>query len=182
MKLSASIRVLAAVVVIGFGAGSSAQAAAVDFYLEIEGIPGESTDNSHKGWIDISSFSHDIMNTRSSGGGGGAGKVSLSDILVSKGIDKSSPKLMEACVTGKAIPSATLVAVPSNRENSSQPYMKYTLKDVLVSSYSASGASGDLPSESLSLNFTKIEWTHSTRNADGTIEETTGGWDSKQKR
>ncbi len=75
-----------------------------------------------------------------------------------KMLDQSSPKLVEACATGKHIPEATVELCSASGEK--HTYMKYTLKDVLVSSVQNSGASGgDLrPTESVTLRFSEIVW------------------------
>ncbi len=112
---------------------------AADYFLKIDGIPGESADDKHKNEIEIESFSWGAANqgTSSSGGGGGAGKVKMGDFAITKYIDKSSPKLIEACTTGKHISSAILVC--RKQGGSQQEYMKVTLTDILVSGYSTGG-------------------------------------------
>jgi type VI secretion system secreted protein Hcp len=78
---------------------------ASDYLLEIDGIKGESRDDKHKDAIDVMSFSWGASNPGSfaTGGGGGAGKVSFSDISFMSQVNKSSPELMTACATGKHI-------------------------------------------------------------------------------
>src|SRR5436309_614292 len=55
--------------------------AAVDYFLKIDGIEGESQDSKHKNEIDLESFSwgETQSGTHGAGGGGGAGKVSMQD-------------------------------------------------------------------------------------------------------
>ena len=68
--------------------------AASDYFLKIDGIDGESTDDRHKGEIDIQSFSWGVSNSgsMSSGSGGGAGKASFQDIHFTRQLDKASPE------------------------------------------------------------------------------------------
>jgi len=144
--------------------------AASDFFLKIDGIDGESTDDRHKGEIDIQSFSWGMSNSASfsSGGGGGAGKVSLQDFHFTRRIDKASPKLMLACATGNHIPSAVLVCRKAGGTGEPVEYYKITMIDILVSSVISGGGSGDVvPVESVSLNFAKIEWEYVPVGADG---------------
>lgn len=96
------------------------------------------------------------------GSGGSASRTHLSDIQVMKYNDKASPTLFQACSTGKHFPKVTLTV---RKANARRPYLTITLTNALVSSYQASDSSsggGDKPTESLSLNFTKIEYKYSS--------------------
>jgi len=137
----------------------SASAASVDYFLKIDGVPGESTDDGHKGWIEIESFSWGASQSSStSGGGGGAGKVSISDFSFTSPASKASPKLFEHVVTGKHIKDVLLELCVAGEERKSQCYLQIMLSDVLVSSYQSQGSSGEQPTEQISLNFSKIEF------------------------
>src|SRR2546430_3152894 len=107
--------------------------AAVDFFLKIEGVDGESTDDKHKGEIDIESFSWGVSQSGShgAGGGGGAGKASFQDLHFHTHVDKSSPKLFLACATGEHFKKAVLTCRKARQEQ--QEYMKITMSDCLVS-------------------------------------------------
>jgi type VI secretion system secreted protein Hcp len=147
-----------------------AGAAAVDYFLKIDGIKGESVDDKHKDEIDILSFSWGLTNTPAAGGG--AGKATFKEFTVTKKTDVSSPKMMLACATGQPIPSVKFV-VRRNPEpgtpEAPQEFYFITLENVLVSSYSSSGSpAGELPTESLSLNFTKITYEYRPQRDDGT--------------
>lgn len=147
-----------------------AEAAAVDYFLKIEGIDGESTSEAHKNQLEIDSFSWGMSNSGSmaAGGGGGAGKVSFSTLRLTTPISKASPKLFEACATGKHFPTATLTLVDS--EQRGQEFMKVTLSDVIISSYKTTGMSGEAPVESFSLNFAKIEYEYTPQKLDGSMD------------
>src|SRR5262249_28264053 len=77
--------------------------AAVDYFLKIDGIPGESHDAKHKDEIQVDSWSFGgrQSGTFAEGGGGGAGKVQMFDVSFSEKVSKASPKLMLACATGE---------------------------------------------------------------------------------
>ena len=86
------------------------------------------------------------------GGGGGAGKVSVSDLNVSKPFDACSPALLGAVATGKAFPTLTLAA--SNKDGTTTTV---TLSDVRVSSWQASGSvESAAAAESASFAFSKF--------------------------
>jgi type VI secretion system secreted protein Hcp len=84
--------------------------AAVDYFLKIDGIEGESKDSKHGGEIDVLSWSggHSLGGSCSGGGGGGSGKVALQDFHFTMHMNQASPKLADACATGKHIPKAVL--------------------------------------------------------------------------
>ena len=84
---------------------------AVDYFLNLGTVEGESADHKHKGEIDLQSWSFGATNAGSfsMGGGGGAGKVSMQDFHFVMRTSKASPKLMLACATGEHIKKAVLV-------------------------------------------------------------------------
>ena len=159
--------------------------AAVDYYLKIDGIDGESADHKHKGEIDIESFSWGASQTgsHSGGGGGGAGKVSMQDLHFVMKVSKASPKLMLACASGQHIKKATLVCRKAGKDQ--QEFLKLSLTDLLVSSYQTggSGHSDVVPTEQISLNFAKIEVEYKEQKPDGTLGGAVkSGWDVKANK
>jgi len=84
---------------------------AVDMFIKIGALEGESTDKTHGKEIDVLAWSWGMSNSGSAhhGGGQGAGKVNVQDLSFTKWIDKSSPDLMLACCNGKHFPEAKLV-------------------------------------------------------------------------
>jgi type VI secretion system secreted protein Hcp len=145
--------------------------AAVDYFLKIDGIDGESTDSKHKGEIDIESWSwgESQTGTHSGGGGGGAGKVHMQDFHFVMRMNKASPKLMLACATGEHIKKAVLTMRKAGKEQ--QEYAKITMSDLLISSYQTGGSSkGDIiPLEQISLNYSKIEFEYKEQKSDGSL-------------
>src|SRR5687768_3555210 len=78
----------------------SAQAA-IDIFLNLHNVPGESKDAAHKDQIDVLAWSWGMSNPVIAGGGGtGGGKVSIQDISITKYFDKASPVLMTGCSAG----------------------------------------------------------------------------------
>ena len=145
--------------------------AQVDYFLKIDGVPGESTDDKHKGELDIESFSWGETNsgTAGHGGGSGAGKVAPGDFTVTKRMDKSSPVLFIACATGQHFKEVNFTARKAG--GGQQEYLKVKMEEVLVSSYQTSGApgSGGLVYETLSLNFAKLSVAYKEQKPDGTL-------------
>lgn len=156
--------------------------AAVDYFLEIDGIKGESQDAKHKDKIDIQSWSWGESNASSMGfgGGGGAGKVSMQDFHFTMNVSKASPKLMLCCAGGDHIKKATLICRKAGKEQ--QEYLTIKFTDVFVSSFQTggSGGSGIVPVDQISLSYTKIEYEYKPQKADGTLDAgIPAGWDLK---
>ena len=135
---------------------------ATDAFLKIEGIEGESTDDKHKNWIEVLSYSHGLSQPASATSGtGGRSKerVEMADFSVMKVLDKASPNLALAVCDGRHIPTVTIELCEASGEK--HKYMEYVMEDVIVSSLQPSGSSGgDKPLESLTFNFGKIKWTY----------------------
>jgi len=145
---------------------------AVDYFLKIKGIEGESKDSKHTNEIDVLSFSwgETQTGTHAGGGGGGAGKVSMQDFHFVMKTNKASPKLLLACANGEHIPEAIMVCRKAGKDQ--QDFMKLKFYDLLVSSYQTGGSStGDeIPMDQISLNYAKIEYEYREQNADGTMQ------------
>jgi len=142
----------------------------VDAFIKLEGIKGESKDQKHKDEIEILNWSWGLNNTGSAhfGGGVGAGKVQVGDIHIVKRVDTSSPSLMKACSTGKHVPKALLTVRKSGGENNQLEYFKVELKDILVSSVSASSKEGSpWLTEELSLNFAEFKVVYTPQDEKG---------------
>ncbi len=158
--------------------------AAVDYFMKIEGVAGESTDDKHKGEIDIMSFSwgETQQGSHGGGGGGGAGKVQMQDLHFTKKVDKATAPLFLACAVGSHLKSVVIVARKAGKTQ--QEYLKYTLSDCLVSSYQVGGSQGDVvPMEQISLNFAKIEIEYKPQKADGTLDAAAkAGYDLKAQK
>ena len=114
---------------------------AVDYFLKLDGIDGESKDSKHTGEIDLESFSWGETQTgsHSFGGGGGAGKVQMQDFHFVMKANKASPKLFLACAEGEHIKKGVLVCRKAGKEQ--QEFLKVTMSDLLVSSFQTSGSS-----------------------------------------
>jgi type VI secretion system secreted protein Hcp len=143
---------------------------AVDLFLKIPEIPGESQKDKHANEIDIQSFSFGASNTSNfaqGGAGGGAGKANFQDVSLVKWVDKTSPKLFQACAAGTHFKSMTF----TSQKAGDKPLVYYTLElgDVMVSSISNSGAGeGDALHESLTLNYATIKFVYTEQKSDNT--------------
>jgi type VI secretion system secreted protein Hcp len=141
---------------------------AVDVFLKIKGIEGESADAKHKNEIDVLSYSWGISQTGTMGygGGGGAGKANFHDFSFIMRMNKATPKLMHAIATGTHIEEAVLCCRKAGGKQAD--YMIYKFYDLLISNYDTSG-SGEEPFESCSFNFSKMEMEYKVQSADGKV-------------
>lgn len=159
--------------------------AAVDYFLKIDGIEGESQDSKHKNEIDVASWSWGATQsgTMSAGGGGGAGKVSMQDFHFVMSVNKATPKLILACAGGDHIKKAVLTCRKAGSDQ--QEYLVYTFSDFIVSSYQTGGSGGDgvIPTEQISLNYAKMEVQYKEQKPDGTLGGVIKtGWDLKANK
>lgn len=152
---------------------------AVDMFIKIGKVGGESKDKTHAGEIDVLSWSWGMSQSGSmhGGGGGGSGKASVQDLSLTKYMDASTTELMKACLGGTHIPDALLVI----RKAGDKPleYLKIKLTNVLVSSISTGGSGGeDRLTENVTLNFEKVNVEYNTQNEKGGKDKPfLVGWD-----
>lgn len=142
-----------------------------DAFLQLDGVPGESLDDKHKDWIELLSYDHSmtqpVSQTKSSAGGAATGRAQHSDFIITKYVDKASPKLYEALSNGKHFSKAKIEICRAG--GNQVKFMEINLEEIMISSVSLSGhgtssstngqgGGGDLPVESIGLNYGKIEW------------------------
>jgi type VI secretion system secreted protein Hcp len=142
---------------------------AVDMFMQIGDLKGESRDKVHAGKIDVLSWNWGVSNSGSAhqGGGAGSGKCNVQDLSFTKPIDKCSPSLLLASCKGTHYDSALLIV----RKAGGKPleYLKITLSEVLISSVKTGGSGGeDRLTENVALNFAKVKVDYVEQKADGT--------------
>lgn len=162
---------------------------AFDAFLKIDGIPGESTDDKHKEWIEVLSFSHGVSQPlaggRSTGGAASRERVDHSDFSIVKVLDKASPKLALFCCNGKHITEVKLELCRATGDKTK--YMEYKMSDVIVSGFRPGGSAHggeNLPLEEVAFNYGKIEWIytetdHGTGKPKGDVKTS---WDLKANK
>lgn len=154
---------------------------AVDMFLKVDGIDGESEDDKHKKEIDVLSWSWGLSNsgTTHMGPGAGSGKVSVSDMTFSKYVDKATNNLIQACCNGKHIPEALLTVRKAGGETPVE-YLKITMKKILISSYNTGGHADGLDriEETVTMNFAQVKVEYTEQTAQGGAGGTSSaGWD-----
>lgn len=131
-------------------------------FLKFDGVNGEATDKDHKDWINLLSFEQSISRDSSSSTARARGAAVFGDFVITKTLDKSSPKLAEAIATGQVFPKVDIQLAAG-----SGVYLSYELKNVMITSYSIGGDADDRPTEQISLNFGEIKMSYSEAGPDG---------------
>lgn len=144
---------------------------AVDMFIKIDGVTGESKDKTHGKEIDVLAWSWGASNSGSAhaGGGSGAGKCNVQDLSFTKYMDVSTPDLFLGCCNGKHYTSALLTV----RKAGEKPleYMKITMTEVMVTSYTTGGSGGeDRLTENVTLNFGKVKVEYTPQKPDGSAD------------
>jgi type VI secretion system secreted protein Hcp len=144
---------------------------AVDYFLKLDGVDGESVDANFKNQIQIMSWSWGASQVSSVAGtgGSGAGKADLSDFSIMCYFDKSTPKLFKSIGAGTHIKTGTMSAVKSGADG--KPYLKVDFAELFVTSLQISGSS-EVPTVSLSFSYNQIKIDYSTQNEQGNLTST----------
>jgi type VI secretion system secreted protein Hcp len=156
---------------------------AYDILLKIEGIDGESKISGYEKQIDVLAWSWGESNSGSfhTGGGGGAGKVNVQDLSVTKYADIATPVLLLNCASGEHIGEAILTVRESGGKEGSDalPYLIITMTKLMVSSVSTGGSGGeDRLTENVTFNFADVKVKYSQQNDKGAEEAAkTFHWD-----
>lgn len=147
---------------------------AMDMFIKIGKLVGESTDSVHKDKIDVLAWSWGVSNsgTTHQGGGGGSGKANFQDLNITKYIDKSSTELISSAANGTHHPEALLIIRKSGGKAPIE-YLKIKMEEVLISNFTTGGSGGeDRLTEHLTLNFAKVTVDYTPQKPDGTPDKT----------
>jgi len=152
---------------------------AVDMFMQLDGIKGESKDDKYAESIDVLAWSWGVSNSGSAhmGTGQGTGKANFQDISFTKYVDKSTADLMFACSSGKHVAKAKLIC----RKAGTDPldYLTFNFTDILVSSISTGGGKGEERlTENVTLNFGTVQMEYWTQSKTGAKDKNAlFGWD-----
>lgn len=160
---------------------------AIDAYLQLDGIKGESADSKHQGWIECESVSWAIAQpksaTSSTAGGHTAERCEHEDIIVHKTTDLSSPILMQTCSAGKTLSRAKLEFFRADGQGERVKYFEIELENVIISRIAPCVGQGDTMSERLQLKYSQVRWKYTQQKmAGGAGGNTAGGWNLSTNR
>jgi type VI secretion system secreted protein Hcp len=144
---------------------------AVDYFLKLDGIEGESQDANFKNTIQLMSWSWGASQVSSVAGtgGSGAGKADLSDFSLMTYFDKATPKFFKSISLGTHIGTGTLSAVKSGAQG--KPYLKIDFAEIFVTSVQVSGSS-EVPTVSVSFTYNEIKVDYSVQDEKGNLKST----------
>lgn len=150
---------------------------ALDVFLSIPGIPGESQDAEFPGTIATPNYQWALQHPETigaAGGGGGAGKTTFQPLTIQKNVDKASPLLMQALTTGKPIAAMTLLVRKAGGDTTApMPFLIYEFETVLVSAIQDAGsAGGEAPTETVTFDFGVSDVRYRATNPDGSLSST----------
>jgi type VI secretion system secreted protein Hcp len=132
----------------------------VAIYMNWDGVTGDVTTQGFEKWIELTSFQWGVGRGIGSAMSGQASRESsipsVSEIVVTKRMDSSSPGLWTDSVAGQ-LNTTVKIAFTTTSQGATTQFLNYELTNTGLSGYSVSSG-GDMPTESLSLNFTKVVW------------------------
>jgi type VI secretion system secreted protein Hcp len=143
-------------------------------YLHLDGILGECTEEAHRGWMTIDSFSHGVSHPEQGRG------AFLSDLSIARMVDRATPLLARATAEGRLFREVRLELC--RKDGSRARFMELRLTNARLTMHSLSGApQADVrtPFESLGLACEKIEWLYFPAAFEPTPEaasEVRAGW------
>ncbi len=160
---------------------------AIDVYLHIDGIKGESADDRHKDWIECKSVSWAVEQPRSAtsstGGGHTAERCEHHDVVITKLADLASPILLQTCSAGRTIPKAKFEFMRADAQGERVKYFEIELDNVLIGAVSPSVSEGDILTEEVGFKFSKVRWKYTQQRISGGMGgNTSGGWDLATNR
>lgn len=156
---------------------------ALDAFIQIEGIEGESTDDKHKNWIEVDAYYLGCKQASSgkvsTGGSMTASRAELKPFIFTHVIDKATPKLQEACAKGSNLKKVTFDVCRAT-PGGETVFFEVTMVNATVTRSELSGSatntsvgdsilpSGtDLPTEEVELLPMKITWKYTETKKDG---------------
>ncbi|KQQ31911.1 cytoplasmic protein USSDB7A [Duganella sp. Leaf126] len=160
---------------------------AIDVYLQIDGIKGESGDDRHREWIECQAVSFGVDQPRSAtastAGGHTAERCEHRDIVFSKLADLSSPVLLQTCAAGRTIAKAKFEFMRADAQGERVKYYEIEIENVLIGAVHPSVVQGDILTEQVSLKFSKIKWRYTQQKTGGGAGgNSSGGWDLAANR
>jgi type VI secretion system secreted protein Hcp len=161
---------------------------AVECFLKFEGpdLKGESKADGYAEQVDVLAWSWGATQTGTMhvATGGGAGKANVNDLTITKWVDKASPNLAQAVISGKQFNKATLSCRKAGGEKPVE-YLKFDLENVIISSLATGGAGGeDRFTENIGLNFATYKMSYTPQKDDGSAESAVGpvGWSIRENK
>jgi type VI secretion system secreted protein Hcp len=137
-------------------------------FVKFGSVKGDATHEKHKEWIPVESMNWSVARSMSTKTGFGtdreASQPTLTDVTITKDMDGSSISLFKEACTGSEGQTCQIHVVKTS--DPGHNVAEYELSNALISEYSAD-SDGDVPSETVSINFTKMLFRYITYDAKG---------------
>jgi type VI secretion system secreted protein Hcp len=142
----------------------------VNIFAKLGDIKGESIDSKHKDEIEVLSYSWGVTQTghMGTGAGGGAGKATFQDLVIVHKFDKASPQLLQACATGQHLKEGTITFRKAGEGQ--QEFLIVKMNDVIITGVVQNSPSSEVESETVSLEFARVDWEFKPQRADGSFD------------
>ena len=147
---------------------------ATNIFIKIDQVKGECTDNKHKEWIEVLSWSHGFAQPASpmrASTGSTIEKANHSDLTLTKYLDSASDDLIGACWKGFQYEKADIECFRSDGDNEPIKYLEINMEDVIIGNYSIGVSEGSIPVENVSLAYSKVKYTYIPKNKDKATPE-----------
>jgi len=144
----------------------------MSIFMNYEGIDGESSDQNHKGWVDLEDVlwgvSRKITSSTSTQGDRESSNAIIRDLIITRRMDRATPKFFieSCCGTGRNV---LIHLTKTGAGTGADIYMEYTLKNALISNYKVIAASQDIdrPTEELTISFIELKAKYIPYDEDG---------------
>jgi type VI secretion system secreted protein Hcp len=156
---------------------------AIDAYLQLGDIKGESQDSKHAGWIEVQNVDFGVTQPRataiSTAGGHTSGKADVHEVSFDKLADIASPVLFQTCAVGRTIPKAKFEFFRADGNGERVKYFDIELENVMIASFHPNSGNGGIISEKVHLASSRIKLTYTQQKVSGGAGgSTSGSWDS----
>ena len=138
--------------------------AALNAYLKLKGqkqgdIKGSVVRKGQEGAIAVIAVSHEIISPRDPASGLATGKRQHKPFTFTKELDRSTPQLYKALVTGEVLPEVELVVFSSSDKQSKTPIYTVKLSNATISEIRFVTPKDGPEAHEISLTYQKITWT-----------------------
>jgi type VI secretion system secreted protein Hcp len=152
---------------------------AVNMFLNIDGIPGESQDKAYHDMIEVQGWSWGVSQSTQNtpGSGSTTGRPNIQNFSVSKWVDKATPKIYENTLQGRRIKECRLTCC---RKDGGK-YLEIAMSDCILASVLTGGKTDeDRLTETLAINFGRVDISYFLKDASGKPLTVRCAWDSKK--